>query len=72
MKTAFKTAAATMMFSIVMMEQAFARCWLGIFGDCGGGSPSGNAVPEIDGPAGIAAIALLVSVGAVLYNKARK
>jgi hypothetical protein len=33
--------------------------------------PPGNAVPEIDGPAGIAAIALLVSVGCILYNKSR-
>lgn len=28
--------------------------------------------PEFDGPGGIAAIALLVSVGALLYSKARR
>lgn len=28
-------------------------------------------VPEIDGPAGVAALALLVSVGIVSYNRAR-
>ena len=31
-----------------------------------------GSAPEIDGPAGIAAIALLVSVGLVAYNRYRK
>lgn len=35
----------------------------------GGGS---NPVPEFDGPAGIAAAALLISVAAVIYDKAKK
>ena len=30
------------------------------------------AVPEFDGPGALAAIALLVGVGVVLYNKVRK
>lgn len=36
--------------------------------------PPGQVVgtPEIDGPAGIAAIALLVSAGIVAYNRLRK
>ncbi len=34
----------------------------------GGGTP----VPEFDGPAGIAAAALLVSIAAVLYEKHKK
>lgn len=34
----------------------------------GGGTP----VPEFDGPAGIAAAALLISVAAVLYDKHKK
>jgi hypothetical protein len=29
-------------------------------------------VPEFDGPAGIAAIALLISVAAVIYDKSKK
>lgn len=29
-------------------------------------------VPEFDGPAGIAAAALIISVAAVLYDKAKK
>lgn len=36
-----------------------------------GGGHHGHA-PEIDGPAGVAAIALLVSVGLVAYNRYRK
>lgn len=41
---------------------------------CGGGGNGGGgggAVPEIDGPGGVAALALLVSIGMVLYNRAR-
>ena len=45
-----------------------------------GGGNSGNGVgngggvgaPEIDGPAGVAAIALLVSVGLIAYSRFRK
>lgn len=32
----------------------------------------GPSVPEFDGPAGIAAAALLISVAAVLYDKVKK
>ena len=32
----------------------------------------GNPVPEIDGPAGVAALALLVSVCLIAYNRFRK
>ena len=42
----------------------------------GGGSGSvpgsGTSAPEIDGPGGIAAIALLVSVGMIAYNRYRR
>jgi hypothetical protein len=31
-----------------------------------------NPVPEIDGPAGVAALALLASVGLIAYNRIRK
>jgi hypothetical protein len=34
--------------------------------------PRPKGVPEIDGPAGVAAIALLVSVGIVAYNRMRR
>jgi len=35
-------------------------------------TPNPPPIPEIDGPAGIAAIALLVGVVAILYQKIRK
>lgn len=40
-------------------------------GGGGGGGGGGSAVPEIDGPAGVAALALLVSIGMVIYNRSR-
>lgn len=45
-------------------------CILGIL-FCGGDGGS-NAAPEFDGPAGVAAVALLVSAGLLLYNKLRR
>jgi hypothetical protein len=33
---------------------------------------SGVAAPEIDGPGGVAAIALLVSVGMIAYNRYKR
>ena len=49
---------------------ASAFCILGIcLGDGGGGGDGGaSSAPEIDGPGGLAAIALLISVGAVAYR----
>ena len=56
--------------SLVSANPASA-CFLIFF--CGGdGGGGGNSVPEFDGPAGVAAVALLVSVGLLLYNNARK
>lgn len=40
-------------------------------GGNGGGSVGGSA-PEIDGPAGVAAIALVACVGLYLYNRYRR
>jgi|SwirhirootsSR2_FD_contig_31_3033025_length_297_multi_2_in_0_out_0_1 hypothetical protein len=41
-----------------------------IFGICigGGGGGGASSAPEIDGPGGLAAIALLICVGAVAYR----
>jgi hypothetical protein len=60
--------------SLITVNQAFAWCIFGGIGTtCGAaGSSGGSAAPEFDGPAGIAAIALLASIIAVLYNRARK
>ena len=58
MKTKIKVGATALLTSFAMMDQAFA----GVFN---------VPVPEFDGPSGIAAIALLVSVGAVLIGRSR-
>jgi hypothetical protein len=41
-----------------------------IFGICigGGGGGGASSAPEIDGPGGLAAIALLICIGAVAYR----
>lgn len=38
----------------------------------GGGGYSSGSAPEIDGPAGLAAIAMVAAVGLYLYNRGRK
>ena len=72
MKRVLKTVVGAIFVSALMAEQAFAWCFMG-WGSCGGGGGGwGRSVPEIDGPAGIAAIALAVSGLAVLYNRSRR
>lgn len=53
------------------VNHAFAMGWLLPHGpkDGGGGSPS--VAPELDGPGGIAAIAVIVSIALVLYNRSK-
>lgn len=41
-------------------------------GGGGGGGSVSSSVPEFDGPGAIAAAALIISVAAVLYDKAKK
>ena len=41
-------------------------------GGHGGHGGGGHAAPEIDGPAGVAAVALLVSAGIIAYNRYKK
>jgi hypothetical protein len=41
-------------------------------GGGGGGGAVSSSVPEFDGPGAIAAAALIISVAAVLYDKAKK
>jgi hypothetical protein len=54
-----KVGVVALLMSFVMIDQAFA----GFFNI--------TLVPEFDGPSGIAAIALLVSVGAVLFGRSK-
>lgn len=38
----------------------------------GGGSVGGGSAPEIDGPAGLTAVALVACIGLYLYNRYRR
>jgi hypothetical protein len=40
-----------------------------VFAGLLGGRPAPPPAPEIDGPAGLSAVALLISVGAIVYRK---
>ena len=44
-------------------------CFLGVCFPTGGGGGGSTAAPEIDGAAGIAVMALLAGVGAIIYRK---
>jgi hypothetical protein len=59
MSTKMKVGATALLMSLTMTDQAFA----GFF--------AVTAVPEFDGASGIAAITLLVSVGAILFSRSR-
>jgi hypothetical protein len=60
MSTKMKVGATALLMSLTMIDQAFA----GFF--------EVTPVPEFDGPSGLAAIALLAGVGAVLFSRSRK
>lgn len=70
MKVQLNRAAIWMTFavvmSLVMVDQAFAG-----FVSYTPPPPTPEPVPEIDGPAGIAAIALLSSVAAVMFGRSK-
>jgi hypothetical protein len=70
MKVQLNRAAIWMTFAVVMslmmVDQAFAG-----FVSYTPPPPTPEPVPEIDGPAGIAAIALLSSVAAVMFGKSK-
>jgi hypothetical protein len=65
-----KTKTAIAAFSIAMLwaNNAFAFCLFFCGGPGGGGS---TPAPEIDGAGGLPAVALLLSVGAIVYRKLR-
>jgi hypothetical protein len=60
-----RAAVTTLILGVLWTQEAFAVC-------IGSGCEPAPHAPEFDGPAGVAAIALLVSLGAILYNKAKK
>lgn len=65
-----KTAVAAFSVAMLWAGNAFALC-LGSFciGPPSGGGGGPAPAPEIDGPASLSAIALLISVGAIVYRK---
>jgi hypothetical protein len=59
--------------SAVSVSEAFAGAGWGAGSGFGGSGRGGaSSAPEIDGPAGVAAIALLVGAGLIAYNRFRK
>ena len=62
-------AIASLMTSVLWSTNAFAAGEWGGGGDDGGGTAS---TPEIDGPGAVLAVALLVSLGVMIYRKAQK
>ena len=56
--------------SALWSTNAFAACAFGVCDD--GGSGGATSTPEIDGPGAVMAVALLVSVGIMIYRKAQK
>lgn len=66
-----KTAVAAFSVAMLWASNAFAFCIGPIcFGPPGGGGGGGpTPAPEIDGPASLTAVALLISVGAIIYRK---
>lgn len=74
-----KVIAPALFMSVVAVSEALAGAGFGAgngFGNGGGGGTDGGgafgSAPEIDGPAGVAAIALLVSAGLIAYNRFRR
>ena len=62
---------ALMVTAALSVDQAFAMAWPPSPGNGGGNSGGHAAAPELDGPGGIAAIAFLVGVAVVLFNRSR-
>jgi hypothetical protein len=71
-----KYAAATLFFWLTTTSEVLAFSSPGGggqgFGDRGGNDGPTTAAPEIDGTAGVAAIALLVSAAFIAYNRYKK
>jgi hypothetical protein len=67
-----RIAAATLFVWCATASQVLAGAYLGGGGQGLGGGGGGHSAPEIDGPAGVAAIAVLVSAGIIAYSRLRK
>jgi hypothetical protein len=58
-----KVGAATLLMSLMTADQAFAGFWNVV--------PTPTPVPEFDGSSGIAVVALLAGLAAVVFNRAK-
>jgi hypothetical protein len=67
-----KFAAATFFVWVATASEVLALGYIGGGGHGLGGGGGGHSAPEIDGPAGVAAIAVLVSAGLIAYNRYKK
>ncbi|MET0431436.1 MAG: hypothetical protein ABWZ86_03065 [Hyphomicrobium sp.] len=67
-KMKIRTAVAVFSVAMLWANDAFAFCLF----FCGPPSPGPSAAPEIDGPGSLAAVALLMSVGAIVYRKLKQ
>ncbi len=74
MSSKVKAAGTALILWSFAASEAFAlgNPWGGSGGGGGGLGGGGHSAPEIDGPAGITAIALLVSAGLIAYNRFKK
>ena len=68
MGTKIKASATALLMSLNLVDQALAHV---VSGGGGGGGGASATAPEFDAPGGVAAIVLLVSIGAILF-RARK
>lgn len=64
MSTKMKVGATALLMTFVMIDQAFAELFPSL-------PPAPTPVPEFDGPSGLAAVMLLVGVGAILFSRSK-
>ena len=68
-----KFVTTTLFFWLATASEVLAGGYIGGGGrGFGGGGGGGHSAPEIDGPAGVAAIALLVGAGFIAYSRYKK
>jgi hypothetical protein len=67
-----KLTAATVFFWLAAASEVLASGYTGGGGRGLGGGGGTASAPEIDGPGGVAAIALLVGAGLIAYNRYKK
>lgn len=67
MRNGWKIAATSLLFTAYSVAEAFANR-----GHGHGHGHHGGSAPEIDGPAGMAALAIVTSIGLYVYNRCKR